>query len=52
VRSEKVEYKVKADSNILHKIRRRQTNWIGHILRRSCLLQHFIDGKRRGREKM
>jgi len=22
-----------------------KTNWIGHILRRSCLLKHAIEGK-------
>jgi len=26
-----------------------KTNWIGHILRRNCLLQQFIEGKIKGR---
>jgi hypothetical protein len=25
--------------------KRRKANWIGHILRRNCLLRHFIEGK-------
>jgi hypothetical protein len=31
--------------NILHEIRKRKTNWIGHILRRNCLLQQVTEGK-------
>jgi hypothetical protein len=31
--------------NILHTIRRRKANWIGHILRRNCVLSHIIEGK-------
>jgi hypothetical protein len=30
---------VKEGRNILHTIRRRKTNWIGHILRRNCLIK-------------
>jgi hypothetical protein len=26
-------------------MRRRKANWIGHILRRTCLLKHVIGGK-------
>ena len=29
--------------------RRRNANWIGHILRRNCLLKHIIEGKIVGR---
>jgi len=28
----------KKQSNIVHDIRKRKANWIGHILRRNCLL--------------
>jgi hypothetical protein len=28
---------------------RRKANWIGHILRRNCLLIHVIEGKIEGR---
>ena len=30
---------------ILHEIRKRKANWIGHILRRNCLLKQVIEGK-------
>jgi hypothetical protein len=36
---------VKEQRNILHEIRKRKANWIGHILRRNCLLQRVTDGK-------
>jgi hypothetical protein len=34
--------------NILHEICKRKANWIGHILRRNCLLQQVIEGKIKG----
>ena len=34
--------------NILHEIHKRKANWIGHILRRNCLLQQVIEGKIQG----
>jgi hypothetical protein len=44
------------EKNILHTLKRRKGNWIGHILRRNCLLKHVIEGKvegkgRRGRRR-
>jgi hypothetical protein len=33
---------------ILHEIRKRKANWIGHILGRNCLLKQVIDGKIKG----
>jgi hypothetical protein len=44
--------RVKEDRNILHTIKRRKANWIGHILRRNCLLEHVIEGKLEGRIEM
>jgi hypothetical protein len=35
--------------NILHEIRKRKANWIGHILRRNCLLKQVIEVKIKGR---
>jgi hypothetical protein len=35
--------------NIVHEIRKRKANWIGHILRRNCLLKEVIEGKINGR---
>jgi hypothetical protein len=46
---------------LLHKTKIRKANWIGHILRRNCLLKHVIGGnidgeldvtRRRGRRRM
>ena len=34
--------------SLLHEIRKRKANWIGHILRRNCLLQQVIEGKIKG----
>jgi hypothetical protein len=34
--------------NILYEIRKRKANWIGHILRRNCLLQRGAEGKIQG----
>jgi len=45
VRNEDVLLMVKEHRNILHEIRTRKANWIGHILRRKCLLQRVIEGK-------
>jgi hypothetical protein len=44
------------ERNILHSVERRKANWIGHILRRNCLLKHVTEGKikfvgRRGRRR-
>jgi len=48
VRNEEVLLRVKEQRNILHEIRKRKANWIGHILRRNCLLQGIIEGKIQG----
>jgi hypothetical protein len=44
----KVLLRVKEQRNILHEISKRKANWIGHILRRNCLLQQVILGKIKG----
>jgi len=49
VRNEDVLLRVKEQRNILHEIRKRKANWIGHILRRNCLLQRVNEGKIKGR---
>ena len=48
VRNEEVLLRVKEQRNILHEISKRKVNWIGHILRRNCLLQQVIEGKIKG----
>jgi len=45
VRNEAVLLRVKEQRNILHEIRKRKANWIGHILRRNFLLQQVIEGR-------
>ena len=42
------ELRVNEQRNILHEIRKRKANWIGHILRRNCLLKQVIEGKIKG----
>jgi len=48
VRNEDVLLRVKEQRNILHEISKRKANWIGHILRRNCLLKQVIEGKING----
>jgi ribosomal 50S subunit-associated protein YjgA (DUF615 family) len=48
VRNEEVLFRVSEQRTILHEIRRRKANWIGHILRRNCLLTEVIEGKIKG----
>jgi len=45
VRNEEVSLRVKEQRNILHEISKWKANWIGHIVRRNCLLQWVIEGK-------
>jgi hypothetical protein len=45
VRNEEVLHRVKEERNVLHTIKRRKANWIGHIWRRNCLLKQVIEGK-------
>jgi hypothetical protein len=52
VRNEEVLHRVKEERNILHTIKRRKANWIGHILRGKCLLKHVIEGTLDGRIEM
>ena len=48
VRNEDVLLRVNEQRNILHEIRKLKGNWIGHILRRNCLLKQVIEGKIKG----
>jgi len=48
VRNEDVLLRVKEQRNILFEISKRKANWIGHILRRNCILQRVIEGKIKG----
>jgi hypothetical protein len=48
VRNEEELLRVKEQRNILHEICKRKAKWVGHILRRNCLLQRVIEGKKKG----
>jgi hypothetical protein len=47
VRNEEVGllHTVKEVEKTLRAITRKNANWIGHILRKNCLLKHVIEGK-------
>jgi hypothetical protein len=40
--------KINLQLKVLHEINKRKANWIGHILRRNCLLQQVIERKIKG----
>jgi hypothetical protein len=44
VRNEEVLQRAEEERNILKKLKRKKANWIGHILRRNCLVKHIIEG--------
>ena len=48
VTNEEVLLRVKEKRNILYEISKQKASWIGHILRRNCLLQRVIEGKIKG----
>ena len=45
MRNEELLLSINEQRNILHEIRKRKANWIGHILHRNCLLKQVIKGK-------
>jgi hypothetical protein len=51
VRNEEVLHKVEEEKNTPRAVKNRKANWIGHMLRRNCLLKNFIEGKTEGRWK-
>jgi hypothetical protein len=52
VTAEEVLQRVKEERNILHTIKIRKANWIGHMLRRNCLLIYVTEGKIGGRAQV
>ena len=48
MRNEEVLLQVNEQRNIIHAIRKRKANWIGHILRGNCLIKQLIEGKIKG----
>jgi hypothetical protein len=41
-------HSVKDEMKIIHTIKQKKANWIGHILHTNCLLRHTTDGKIEG----
>jgi hypothetical protein len=52
VTNEEVLLRVSEQRNILHEIRKRKANWIGHILRKNCLLKEVTEGKIKGQKEV
>jgi hypothetical protein len=48
VRNVEIYLRVKEERTILHTIKIKKANCIGHILRRNCLLKHVTEGKVEG----
>jgi hypothetical protein len=48
VRNEELLQRFKEVRNILHTIKRRKADWIGHILHRNCHLRHVVERKIEG----
>jgi len=48
VRNGEVLLRVNEQRNILREISKRKANWIGHILRKNCLLKQVTEGKIKG----
>jgi hypothetical protein len=44
-------HRVNEERNILNTRKRRKANWIGHILRTSCLLKYVTERKDRGKDR-
>jgi hypothetical protein len=52
VRNEDILLRVTEQRNILHEIPKWKANWIGHILRRNCIILRVTEGKIQGRIEM
>jgi hypothetical protein len=44
VRNEVVLERAKEERDVPHKVNRRKVNWIGHFLRKNCLIKRVIGG--------
>jgi hypothetical protein len=49
-KNEGVLLRLNEERNVLHKIKRRKANWIGHISGRNCLLNMLLKEKNKERE--
>ena len=50
VKNEEVLHSCKEEMNMLCSVAGRKANWIGHSLRRNCLLKRVIEGEREKEE--
>ena len=48
VENESVLKRFEGERNILHTIKRKRAKWIGHVLRRNCILKHSTEGNIHG----
>jgi len=44
-------HRVREYRDIVNTLKRRKTNWIGHVLFRNCLLTHVAEGKIEGTKR-
>ena len=50
VRKEEVLHRVNGERSVVHTIKRRKANWVGHILHSHCLLKHVTKEKIEGKD--
>jgi len=44
-------YSQRVEEYLIYNKKRRNVNWIGHVLRSNCLLKHMTEEKRAGEEQ-
>jgi hypothetical protein len=44
-------HRVKEERDVLHILKLKKANWIGHIMSGNCLLKHVIKGKIEGKKR-
>jgi hypothetical protein len=49
VKNEEAFYRIQEEKNIVHAIKRRKAKWIGHRLRRNCLVRYVNEEKTEGK---
>jgi hypothetical protein len=49
VKNEEILHGAGEERNILHIVKRRKANWIGHILCRNCFIKHVTERKTEGK---
>jgi hypothetical protein len=51
IKNEELLHRKKEEMNILRTVKRRKSNWIGHIFRINCPLKHVIEERIQGAER-